>query len=171
RPRLRADGARQLHARRRLPQLAAGHAHPAEGGDQLRRGIEPRRAPARPERHLPDVRDLRARERGPADRGLPRRDRARAPGRLHARRARGREAGVPAAAPAAARERQRAGGGAREPPLRRPHDGVRRRARAADRRAHPGAGERRAAPLRGPVEDRGRAGGGLHEEGAGGDAL
>ena len=39
RPGLPGARARQLHARRRLPQLASGDAHPAEGGAQLRRGL------------------------------------------------------------------------------------------------------------------------------------
>ena len=69
--------ARQLHARRRLPELAARRPHPPEGRPLLRRRLAGPGLAARQGRLVHDLRDLRAAERGEA--------RGRVPGRARAR--------------------------------------------------------------------------------------
>ena len=60
---LSRDRHRRLHARRRLPELAPRHAHPAKGRPQLRRARRLHRQPARQGRELQRLDDLQSAER------------------------------------------------------------------------------------------------------------
>jgi zinc protease len=159
RSRLRGAGPRQLHAGRRVPELAAGGADPAEGRAQLRGRVHGRRGHPGLERHLHDLRDLCPAERAPSRNGLPRGSRPHAAGRVHRR---GGAAGQGGLAPVA-RGDPGAGPAAREHadgiPVLPPHAGVRRRPRAAGPGAHPGADRRRDAPLSRSREVHDRRGG------------